>query len=241
PVRKTLAIRGGRNIVMIGGEIEIPWQGDDVTSEGPRSGLIIRDVTGVLHIEGLLIHGPDIGEGIQIAAPDATIQLQNVRVWNLHARDQVNFTDAHPDLIQTWGSVGELRIDGFSGQSDYQGFFFKADSDGAHGDVRIRRTNIDGADTARYLLWFSDKGGRWPEATLTDFYIAQAPGRSFGKALWPDSGASNGAHVETVDSRQYATWPKLPITGGVFQGMPPAGDFVPSSMVGLNYSSPGYL
>lgn len=240
-VQYQVAIRGGRNVVLVGGEIYIPWQGSDSSAESHRRGMIIVDVTGTIHVEGLLIHGSDIAEGIQINAPKATVQLQNIRVWGLKARDQAGFTDSHPDLIQTWGSVGELRIDGFSGRSDYQGFFFKADYNGAHGDVHISRTNIVGDSTARYLLWLSDKGGRWPNVTLDNFYISQASGRSFGKSVWPDvSGGSNKAQVVNRDGREFATWPSLPVDGGVHQGIPASGDFVTEQMVGLGYVSPGY-
>lgn len=93
---------GGRNIVIIGGEIVIPWQGEnpDIPS---RTMLKLKASTGIVHIEGLLGRGDDISEGIQIAAPDAIVQIQNVRIEGIHARDQVEFTDNHPDIIQTWG------------------------------------------------------------------------------------------------------------------------------------------
>ena len=42
--------------------------------------LYLRDQTGTVHIEGLLIYGSDLSEGIQINAPQATVQIVNVRV-----------------------------------------------------------------------------------------------------------------------------------------------------------------
>lgn len=102
PLTYGLTVNGGRNIVIIGGEIVIPWQGEnpDIPS---RTMLKLKASTGIVHIEGLLGRGDDISEGIQIAAPDAIVQIQNVRIEGIHARDQVEFTDNHPDIIQTWG------------------------------------------------------------------------------------------------------------------------------------------
>ena len=51
PVTRGLAFVGGRNVVLIGGEIAIPWQGffPDIVS---RTGLRLKSATGTVHIEG---------------------------------------------------------------------------------------------------------------------------------------------------------------------------------------------
>ena len=110
PVERGLIIHGGRHVVLIGGEISIPWQGENADISR-RTGLRIVDTTGTVHIEGLRITGPDLTEGIQVSAPYAIVQLQNVRIEDIHARDEVNFSDNHPDLIQTYGGLRELRVD----------------------------------------------------------------------------------------------------------------------------------
>ena len=99
PVTRGLIFVGGRNIVLIGGEIAIPWQGRSA-SIASRTGLKFKNTTGTVHVEGLLIRGDDLSEGIQINAPRATVQLQNIGIFGMHARDQRNFSDNHPDLIQ---------------------------------------------------------------------------------------------------------------------------------------------
>ena len=113
---------GGRNVVLIGGHITIPWAGADA-SISSRLGLYLKGQTGTVHVEGLLIDnaGGDLSEGIQINAPDAVVQIQNVRIDGVHARDEVNFSDNHPDLIQPWGGVQALRIDHLSGSDRLPG------------------------------------------------------------------------------------------------------------------------
>jgi hypothetical protein len=236
PRTEALVINGGRNVVLIGGEVAIPYQGTSPTITSRRA-LYIANSTGTVHVEGLLLHGDDISEGIQINAPSAVVQIQNVSVRNVHARDQVRFSDNHPDVIQTWGGVGELRVDGLTGESDYQGLFFKADFNGPHGRVRLRNVNLRAMPTTRYQFWMDGTGGGYPTVTLDGVWVQPGPNRSFGKTVWPD--VDHAQHpVRIVDGA--ASWPTLPVTGVVRQGTPPGGDFVPASSVGLGYVSPGY-
>lgn len=241
PVRRGLAFVGGRNVVVIGGEIFIPDQGDN-PGIPERRALYIVDATGVVHIEGLLMRGDDISEGIQVAAPQATVQIQNVHIADIRARDQVGFTDNHPDLIQTWGSVGALRVDKFTGSTDYQGFLLKSDREAPHGPVHIKRSNITGAPTARYLFWFAKAFSG--DIHLEDFWVSVPLNRSggLGKAVWPDRDASAAIGTDG-NGNPFATWPNVTaprVHGRVTEGSPPGGDFAPIESVGLNYQTPGY-
>ncbi len=118
-----LVIHGGRNVVLVGGRITIPYAGTDPTPQERRA-LYLDGQTGVVHLEGLLVDdsGGDLSEGIQIAAPRAVVQIQNVRVEGIHARDPVSFSDNHPDLIQPGGGVRELRVHRFTGTTAGQGY-----------------------------------------------------------------------------------------------------------------------
>ncbi len=254
PLPGGLSIEGGRNVQLIGGEINIPWQGDDASITSRRM-LKIQDATGVVHIEGLLGRGEDLSEGIQIASPEAIIQLQNIRIEHVHARDQSGFSDNHPDLIQPWGDAREIRIDRFTGSSDYQGIFLKCDYGDTDpcqlGKVIIRRTNIIGDPTARYLFWVEQRAGSG-EVVLEDFWIDVPEHRwasegRLARAVWPDyrqdAFGEQRAYITTESSGlEYATWPNMipPILGRVMEGMPPGGDFVPEGMAGIGYVSPGY-
>jgi hypothetical protein len=209
-----VVLSGGHNVVVIGGEITIPWAGPHPQpSGGDRRGLFIYGATGTVHVEGLLIDGPDVSEGIQIAAPKATVQLENVRIVGIHARDEVHFTDNHPDLVQPYGGVRSLRIDRLSGSSDYQGLFLEGDY-GPIGRVDVRHVDIVGTRTARCLLWLD------APVTLRRVWIRPRPGLALRGAVWP------------FDTPQLAI---------VHDGRPPHGSFVGHKVAGVRYRSPGYV
>jgi hypothetical protein len=209
-----LVINGGHNVVLIGGEITIPYVGDQPQKGGgDRRGLGIFGSTGTVHVEGLLIDGPDLSEGIQIAAPKATVQLENVRIVGIHARDEKTFSDNHPDLVQPWGGVRALRIDRLTGSTDYQGFFLVSDL-GKVGTVALRNVDITGTATSRFLLWVDG-----PSVTYQSVWISPAQGRSLANTIWP------------VGSRPVQL---------VSAGRPAAGEFVPAGAAGQGYLSPGY-
>src|SRR5204862_8143108 len=118
-----LAISGGHNVVLIGGSIVVPPQGLAATGE-QRRGLFLKAQTGTIHVEGLRIGGRGLAEGIDLDERlGATVQLENIRVDGLKARDEVHFTDNHDDVIQTWAGPARLRVDHLTGHTDYQGFF----------------------------------------------------------------------------------------------------------------------
>jgi hypothetical protein len=244
PVRRAMSLQGGRNVVMIGGEIFIPHQGSNPTINARRA-LYIANATGTVHVEGVLMRGDDISEGVQVRAPKAIVQLQNVGIFNVHARDQRTFKDNHPDIVQTWGGVRELRIDRLTGDTDYQGLLFKADFNGPHGPVHIHNTNIIGKSTSRYLIWMSNQGGGYPRVTFNNVWVDVPSQRAggLGKALWPDVNAASPwkLSVSTSGGVQSGTWAGTSrFTGSVRRGRPPGGNFVTASAIGIGYRSPGY-
>lgn len=251
PVNGPVAINGGRNVIIVGGEVSIPWQGNNASINSRRA-LYIVNSTGTVHVEGLVMRGEDISEGIQINAPLATVQVQNVRIEDIHARDQVGFSDNHPDCIQTWGSVGELHVDKFTCSTDYQGLFLSADYNRPHGSVTIKRTNIFGTPTARYLFWVMNSSfDSSKTVTLNDVWVdipfERESSFGFGKSVWPDTDGTYPRQAQiSVDenNNQFATWPleMIPLVNGrVTEGTPLSGDFVPAGSVGIGYTSPGYV
>lgn len=240
-IRGQVGFIGGRNWRLIGGHISIPMQSGNPPGITPRTGLKLYDATGTMHIEGLLIDGPDLSEGIQTDTPDAYVQLQNVRVVDVHARDQVGFTDNHPDVVQTYGNAKELRIDRLTGSSDYQGIFVKADFSFPQGPAIIKNCNIRGLPTARYLFWFNNGQGADGPITLENCYCEVHPNRvgQLGRSVWPDIGSGR---LILTEGDTVASWgPGEPtITGSVRKGAPPGGDFVKAGEVGVGYVSPGY-
>ena len=70
-----LSIHGGRNVVIVGGEIEILPMPDSDSSR--RDALVFKGQTGVVHVEGLHVYGMPTRYFV-LAAPGATFQFQNV-------------------------------------------------------------------------------------------------------------------------------------------------------------------
>jgi hypothetical protein len=214
------AIQGGNDVVLIGGEIEVPWQGEDPPNNYGR-GLYLLNQTGTVHVEGLYLHGDDLSEGIDLGQSlGAVVQLQNIRIEGIHARTVDPRTGVplgtHPDLIQTWGGPRRLLVDGLTGTTDYQGFFLNPNelySGPAPELMDFRNVDITGLEHSAYLLW---KVGDWPLHT-SNVWLQPRPGRGPAQTLWPNASTWSGVQTGTV-------------TGG----------FVPAGVAGADYRSPGY-
>ena len=211
-----LKITGGHNVVVVGGEIDIPWQGLFPAKDSRRA-LYLKGQTGIAHVEGVLMTGPDISEGIDLDERlGATVQIENVRIDHIHARDEVQYSDNHPDLIQTWAGPAALEVDHFTGSTDYQGFFLHPQQDDPTAAMQfadLRNVNLAGDDKSGYLLWQAD-----PFRKLIDrVWLQPNPVKPWSEVLWPSP----------------AVWP------GVGDGAPSGGDFVPAGSVGIGYRSPG--
>lgn len=229
-------LKGGRNVVIIGGHIRL-------SSPDPAAGdtraIYVWGNTGTVHIEGVLIDATadGLGDGIAISAPDSIVQVQNTRIVGLPGAAE----EWHADVIQPWGGVKELRVDKLTGSSRYQGFFLPQDL-GDIGAVTIKRTNLTAlpewypGSGGGYMLWLSGTGE--PFYDLSDFYVQPREGTPLGLSIWPNV---NDPVYPAVIEDGFAQWPTLPrVTGGVHDGPPPGGDFVPDGVAGLNYVSPGY-
>ncbi len=140
PRRKGLIVQGGHNVVIVGGQIRIGWQGKQ-PNHNDRRGLLLKDQTGVVHVEGLKIGGRDLGEGIDLdQRKGATVQLVNVHIGTVRDGDERNFGDTHPDLVQSWAGPRRLRIDGLRGRTGYQGLFLLPRQ--FQGDLDVREIDL---------------------------------------------------------------------------------------------------
>lgn len=231
-------IEGGRNIVIIGGHITIPSTAGQV-----RGALYIKGATGTVHIEGLLIDGSGgrAADGIDIAAPRAVVQLQNIRVVGLHG----TYDGHHADIVQPFGGVGELRIDR---RSDYQGLFLKQEPNGPIGAIDLRRIDLSYPAANPHgntgsLLWLTHPdltGCAAPPTRLAAVYVTPRGGQALGdQAIWPNT--HNPPTCRAVQQGERLRFPATPaITGEVRLGPPPGGSFVPPGVAGLGYTTPGY-
>jgi len=138
-----LSIVGGRNVVIIGGEMTIPDPGAD--SGLDRAGLVFHNQTSTVHVEGLLINGNPL-YGIVLDSATAIFQVENVRVEGVYMW-QENFSAPHSDAVITWVSPPEIRIDKLTGAHDNTGLAFY----GNNGNwspttvpalVKLKRVNI---------------------------------------------------------------------------------------------------
>jgi hypothetical protein len=173
-VPKAVRVDGGRNVVMVGGTINV------TEAEG---GLTLVNQTGTVHVEGVRITGPRLQEGIDLAqSRGATVQLQNVHVATVHGSQEGH----HADLLQTWAGPRRLYVDGFVGSTTYQGFFLLPNElyDGPPPElVSLRNVYIDASDGV-YVLWRAEQAG-FP-LRVEDVFVE--PNRRLGgrdQWLWP--------------------------------------------------------
>lgn len=240
--RGPVVIKGGHNVVMIGGHIHM-------TSNTLSAGRLLYvmgngGTTGTVHVEGVLL---DRDEGLEaddiaINAPGKTVQIENIR--GLGVRGDID--NVHGDVIQPWGGVANLRVDRLTASSNYQGLFLRPDL-GAIGNVDLNHIDIAYDDYAPigggYLVWLTtDGGGTYGEIAdsvkFNEVYLTRVRSAStFSHSIWPQVGATKGA----VISNNQATWPLFPqVSGYVTYGTPANGSFVPDGVAGTSYVSPGY-
>jgi hypothetical protein len=239
PVNRRLILRGGRNWVIIGGEINIdrPW-----TNLDDRNAILVKDATGVVHIEGVLMHGSYINDGIKTCSRDATLQIQNSRIIDLLGT-QFGY---HSDVIQPYCGFRELRVDALTGYSQFQGQMFKADW-GRWRTTTLKRVNLVGiAPQSGYPInvvmgCCNRDGNRYVDGPvrLEDVYIkpdTSHNGGSLSGNITPSTSFVFGRDLTT--GREYAE-PRdgiVPqVTGRIWKGGPPLGDYVPSGIAGMGY------
>jgi hypothetical protein len=184
-----LSISGGHNVVIDGGHIAVPDAG---------GGLVLQGQTGVAWVHDLRISGPELMEGIDLdqRVPDATVVLRNVLVDAVHGSAATN----HADLLQTWAGPARLLVDGFTGSTDYQGFFLIPNQHFTGPEPRffdLRHVDID--DRGGYAMW-RGSGSAWP-LYLDDVHVRPNPAKP-GRDQWlwpkPSTGDASWAAVEGI-------------------------------------------
>lgn len=233
-----------RNVVIIGGQINLP------PGTGPAvpdiRGIYINGCTGTVYIEGVYING-DVataeGDGIAIQAPSATVIVQNVRIEKLYgAYDTTQHN--HSDIIQPWGGVKTLLVDHLTGSSNYQGFQINVDT-GPIETETFKNVNIGDSGVAPleskggYYLWLSC--GEGTTYTFTNTYLKPRvayPSLGLAARTLSNSITEGGCGMSVANN--VASFSHADFNGVINGGVPPAGDFVPMGVAGLNYVSPGY-
>jgi hypothetical protein len=229
-------LEGGRNIVIVGGHVSAD---PNTTSDFERRGIYIKNAVGTVHIEGVEIDGAGLPfDGIAINAPEATVQIQNVRVTDLNG----SYDGFHADVIQPWGGVRDLRIDRVTGSSNYQGLFLQPDL-GPIGSATIQNVDLThtGPATSRgaYMVWLANESCTSYPISLSEVYVGSDVAWDLNRMVYP-SATAGPAECAAQVSGGSTSWPRLPITGSVVQGSPAGGSFVPAGVAGTGYVSPGY-
>jgi hypothetical protein len=236
---------------VMGGEVKVPSTANqtDNGADGTDTAIYVRASTGTVHIEGVLIKADDDTQydGIDVNAPEATVQVENVRVEDVYG----SLTTEHADVIQTWGGVKELDVDGLTARGDYQGLTV-APALGDVGSVHLKRVDLTAEAAPETLaratvgggimLWLTSGTDTCESATVTlkDVFIANRTSRIRStNTVWPSSTSGLECAAAVSDGRM--EWPALPVSGGVTIGTPPRGEFVPEGVPGNDYHSPGYL
>jgi hypothetical protein len=172
PLRRSggVRLRGGRNVLVCGGEIDVDR--DWATLEGASHGspdyglnryntaLVIEHYgRGTVHVEGLRIGGSWLYEGIDLLGGRATtLQLCNTFIPATVGADGAvagvrYFPERAPsarsdhdggDILQTKNSWAAVRIDGLLAQSCwFQGFFLWRNESAVAGEVDLRNVFLE--------------------------------------------------------------------------------------------------
>jgi hypothetical protein len=239
PVTKRLFLQGGRNWVISGGEINInqPWADLD-----DRNAINVKNATGVVHIEGVYIHGAYVNDGIKGCARDAILQIENTRIVDLMGTQD----GYHSDVIQPYCGFRELRVDGLTGYSQFQGLMFKADW-GTWPTTTLKRVNLvgiapqDGYPINVVTGCCNNDGNRFVDGPiyLSDVYVSPDASHNSGNLLGNVRPAEDFTFAtDPATGREYAehrTSVAPQMAGRIWKGRPPSGDFVPSGSVGMGY------
>lgn len=265
-----LSLRGGRNVVIVGGLISVP----DITTPGtPWIGrcLTITDNVGTVHIEG--VQFDNCGDGIVISSPASTVQIQNVRFNDVDSPH--NFS--HSDVIQTWRGPRTVRIDRFTADFSSKGFLWMS-LDGTQprrveqSRVNFRRWSRGGEhpegphiftwhtspstsstcdDCWSEMGWYNptyrrklqDGWGTFDNTDGTNAFVPYRLGRKGRRAVVIESHDEHRRTTGDLGRRQGDHMERLaPSLAGErwHWGIPPGGDFVPQGVPGPAYRSPGY-
>jgi len=216
-----VSIVGGRNVVLIGGEIFNDTPIGASESVDKAYGLYLKSQTGTVHIEGLWIHGRGIGQALVLdQGAGATIQAQRSRFETLHPVGNV-----HTDGIQTWRGPYRLKLSQVTIRTAGVGIQTMPHQ---FGPVKIdaweyRRVNVEQTTSDAYALWKGAHAGGWWKEIHESLWV-----KNLGYVAWPNASDWNPSGSAMVEGEQFN------------QGAPPAGDFVPDGSAGAGYKSPGY-
>ncbi len=213
---------GGRNIIVVGGEIFDDSPISSPTSVDEAYGIYLKNQTGTVHLEGLWVHGRGVGQAVVMdEGQGATVQIQNCRFETLHPVGYV-----HTDGIQSWSGPKKLLLDRVTIQTAGVGIQVQPRqySPVSLGSWSWHRMNVVQQTAAAYALWKNSDA--WWALDQSDLFV-----RNLGYLAW--------ANVDSypVGWNRWNPGGDAQITGEAWKiGLRPEGDFVPAGAVGTGYN-----
>lgn len=188
-------------------------------AEYARGGLSFRNQTGYIHVEGALIEGPSLLDGIRVRGTKATTAtVQNSLIGPVGPSETVTMADGHADCIQTWGSgVKLLRMSHLSLLSgpNGRGFINAANTTGGGAVDRIEMLDTEFIDAY---------GRRQSLVTNSDAATVWAVGNSW--LVTKKTAKEAAPEMEKAFMREW-----------VHPGTQP---WIDRRLLGVGYSAPGY-
>jgi hypothetical protein len=257
---KGLFFEGAASVTLIGGA----FRPSAPASSGDAS-LYFRDC-GAIHLEGVLVDNASIAQGhavlVHAGTAETDITLQNCRLVNVTGSDKgVRGTVFSTGTAGT-GRAGSVRLHNVTATTNTgtRGLYVPPETDGGLTElllrnVNFRRTTASGGFGFYHFLNSAadfDAGG-YP-IHLDNVWGELSTGQKVEvHGVWPNSGAGTNtafgptfAAVRAPDplngDRTGAHWPQMTDParhweGYIYEGLPPGGDFVPASKVGLTYAA----
>jgi hypothetical protein len=229
-----LSIFGGRNVRVIGGYLSVNHPAENIyIKDGPDA------VDGrIVHLEGLLIDASSgaHADGMKIAAPKAIVQIKLCRIVGLRGSK----AGIHADVVQPFGGVKALRIDGLTASSHYNNLYLRRENDPMGPPIRrvsVRNTDIFGYQNPRGFdppttiraislgtqgIPPSDDsdgincvlGGR---VVFRRFFANPPPGKRLGQFVHPHDrmpGAGSLCRAKLSFGPKRVDWPRLRLANG---------------------------
>jgi hypothetical protein len=175
-------IMGGHDVVLQSAVLQYA-RPSGASADWKTRGLYLKGQTGEAYVDGLTVRGP-LNEGINLdqRMPGAVVVLKNIDISLIIG----SYNGHHADLLQTWAGPSKLVVDGFTGVSDYQGFFLEPNSQWKGPRPKLfwmRDVDLD-LRTGAYGLW-TDGWGAYPIYARSTA-VRHNPNRpSRDQWLWP--------------------------------------------------------
>jgi hypothetical protein len=224
-----------RNLVLIGGEFTI---NKPLTASLPNTqdsvrqhrALAFSDISGTLYVEGIHVNnsGGGLTEGFQVWNVPGYVILRNSRIEGVRTKpNDPGFNFNHPDLFQPMS--GRIVLENVTlADSDYQGMYIGREPGQTISSVEFRNVNTRNVYMQAWFFsnlnagvvrscencWHGLENSRYTSVPNLAFF--PHPRQTGDRVVW----SGFAAVAEGLSIRL---------------GMPAGGDFVPASVVGMNY------